>query len=385
MNSDLALMLFAGFFAAMCAVNVIAAIVMRSLPSAMYAALMAVMVVLTRLNVGGTFGGLLHAVLIAAYMACTVAFAFALLQVWRNDRRAAWITAVVLAVNVVLVFAEDLFGNDGVLGQGWARFYAVDQVAFDLLLVLLIVVGVRALRRDGLVAGSYLVAFLLPAIGAVLNDLSLHHVLPYLEPILASFYVGMMWEATLLSFAVSLRNHQVQTERDRFERLAYIDGLTGVANRRTFDEELERLWTIARRMQMPIAIAMIDIDFFKRYNDAQGHQRGDDCLRRVAIACAATLHRANDTFARYGGEEFAAILYDTDDENAKILGERMREAVAAGGDVTISVGACATVPRKDERPEGLLGRADKALYRAKESGRNCVVCDPEFVRSGVTP
>jgi diguanylate cyclase (GGDEF)-like protein len=383
MTTDLALMLFAGFFAAMCVVNVIAAIVMRSLPSAMYAALMAVMVALSQLNVGGAFGGVFHAALIAAYMMFTVAFAFTLLQVWRNDRQAAWITAAVLAANVVLVFAEDLFGNGGPLGHGWARFYAVDQAAFDLLLLLLIVLGVRALRRDGVVAGSYLIAFLLPAIGAVLNDLAGHKIIPYLQPILESFYAGMMWEATLLSFAVSLRNHQVQTDRDRFERLAYIDGLTGVANRRTFDEELERLWAIARRAQTPVAIAMIDIDFFKRFNDERGHQRGDDCLRRVAIACAATLHRANDTFARYGGEEFAAILYDTDDENAMILGERMRAAVAAEGDVTISVGACATVPRKDEKPEDLLGRADAALYRAKEGGRNCVVCDQEFVRSGV--
>jgi diguanylate cyclase (GGDEF)-like protein len=377
----LALALFAGFFGAMALVNVIAAWVLRSLASAAYAALMAVMTVLMLYSLGrGDVGGeVAHAVLIALYMAATVGFAFALLRTWRYDRPMGWIVSAILAANMPLVFLE-------LLRPGWLeRFYALDQFVFDALLVALVVLGVRALAHSGTrVAGAYLAAFVLPAIGAVLNDLATNHVLA--KPFEYSFEVGVAWEAMFFAFAVAMRNRGVQSERDRYERLASIDGLTGVANRRTFDGELERMWSVARRGRVSIAIVMIDIDLFKALNDARGHQAGDDCLRRVASLCAGTLRRSGDCFARYGGEEFAAILFNADLAAAESLAGRVREAVEHDGEVTVSLGVAAAVPRANDEASAVVAAADAALYRAKAAGRNCVRAaisigdDPGIVR-----
>jgi diguanylate cyclase (GGDEF)-like protein len=332
---------FIGFFAAMALVNVITGWVLRSVASWTYAALMAVMVAILLFSLTHhVFGGnLVHAVLFCAYLISTVGFAFALLRSWRYDRMMAWIVTGVLALNIPLVFIEFMMGGSWV-----ARFYAIDQVAFDLLLIALISLGVRALAHEGVrVAGAYLAAFVLPAIGSVLNDLAtnlgLSHALTY------SFDIGVAWEALFLAFAVAMRNRGVQTERDRYELLSRIDGLTGVANRRTFDEELERMWAVAQRARVSIAIVMLDIDFFKVLNDARGHQAGDDCLRQVAALCEGTLRRSGDCFARYGGEEFAAVLFNADLRAATLLASRVREVVEANGEVTISLGVAATVPR----------------------------------------
>jgi diguanylate cyclase (GGDEF)-like protein len=178
--------------------------------------------------------------------------------------------------------------------------------------------------------------------------------------------------AAALAYAVALRNRGVQTERVRFERLAYVDGLTGVANRRTFDETLERMWNVARRAHVPLAVAMIDIDHFKELNDSRGHQVGDECLRRVAALCSSVLRRAGDCFARYGGEEFAAILLNVDLEHAMTVAENIRQNVERDGGMTVSVGVAACVPQAGERPRSLVARADEALYRAKHDGRNVV-------------
>jgi diguanylate cyclase (GGDEF)-like protein len=372
---------FVGFFAAMALVNVITGWVLRSVASWTYAALMAVMVAILLFSITrAAFGGsLVHAMLFCAYLIATVAFAFALLRTWRFDRAMGWIVTGLLALNIPLVFTEFLMGRSWV-----AHFYLVDQIAFDLLLLALIVLGARALRHEGVrVAGAYLVAFVLPAAGSILDDLAtnlhLSHSLVY------SFDVGVAWEALFFAFAVAMRNRGVQTERDRYERLSRIDGLTGVANRRTFDEDLERMWGVARRARVPIAIVMLDIDLFKALNDAQGHQAGDDCLRQLAALCAGTLRRSGDCFARYGGEEFAAVLFNADLRAAARLADRVREVVEASGEVTISLGVAAAVPSTESRATELVAAADAALYRAKELGRNRVMTavstgdDPDIV------
>jgi diguanylate cyclase (GGDEF)-like protein len=369
----LGLTMFAGFFAAMAIVNVTTALILRSVASAAYAALMTVMVAIMLYSIHDAFlgGALVHAILIASYLACTVLFAFALLRSWRYDRLMAWIVTGTLAFNLPLVFLEDL------AGKAWSPFYPLDQAAFDVLLVALIVLGFRALAHEGVpVAGAYLAAFFLPAVGNVLDDLAAHDVIA--RQFQLSFEFAVAWEAMFFAFAVAMRNRGVQSERDRYERLSRIDGLTGIANRRTFDEELERMWTVARRARVPIAVAMIDIDFFKALNDRLGHQAGDDCLRRVASLCAGTLRRAGDCFARYGGEEFGAILFNADLRAAEALASRVREAVEADGEVTISIGVAAIVPRSGGGAEALVAAADAALYRAKESGRNCVVASDEI-------
>ena len=145
---------------------------------------------------------------------------------------------------------------------------------------------------------------------------------------------------------------------------------------------LQREWARSLRRPAPLALILIDCDFFKHYNDAYGHQRGDECLQQVARALAHGLHRPGDLLARYGGEEFVAILPETDFEGASVVAETLRTAVEALGikhasscvrdRVTVSLGVAASVPRRDSSPNQLVAAADAALYWAKREGRNCV-------------
>jgi diguanylate cyclase (GGDEF)-like protein/PAS domain S-box-containing protein len=167
------------------------------------------------------------------------------------------------------------------------------------------------------------------------------------------------------------------------ERLARIDGLTQVANRRTFDEALAREWQRLSREKAPLSLVLCDIDCFKKYNDHYGHQDGDECLRRVARTLSTCARRAADMLARYGGEEFVFLLPRTTLEGARMIAEKARldveemglrhEASVVKPVVTLSLGAAAVVPDAVSDPETLLKAADEALYRAKEAGRNRVV------------
>ncbi|CAM2828112.1 diguanylate cyclase [Legionella worsleiensis] len=163
------------------------------------------------------------------------------------------------------------------------------------------------------------------------------------------------------------------------QEMSYMDGLTGIANRRRFDTFLSDEWNRAIRNKKPLAIIMTDIDYFKRYNDSLGHLAGDDALKRVAQALKTKLRRNTDLIARYGGEEFACILPDTDLDGATLMALALQRAVNAiklphpdsenGKFVTISIGVVSCTPQKGE-PISLLDLADKALYRAKTLGRN---------------
>lgn len=168
--------------------------------------------------------------------------------------------------------------------------------------------------------------------------------------------------------------------------LSITDGLTGLGNRRHFDEVLRTEWERARRGGKPLALLLIDIDCFKDYNDCYGHQAGDDCLMKVAATLRASLRRAGDLAARYGGEEFVVVPVDADLEQARQLAQALCRAVASQalahvrspyGQVTVSIGVAALVPSVDAEsgPAALIRRADAALYRAKEGGRNKVEVD----------
>jgi diguanylate cyclase (GGDEF)-like protein/PAS domain S-box-containing protein len=158
------------------------------------------------------------------------------------------------------------------------------------------------------------------------------------------------------------------------------DGLTGIANRRCFDEFLEREWQRAKRQQTSIAFIMLDVDFFKLYNDTYGHVAGDECLRRIAGTLQGIVKRATDLVARYGGEEFAVILPDTDQAGAVKVGERIlmqvkalairHERSSASEFVTVSLGIAAAIPTVDLTPDKMVIAADQALYQVKQSGRN---------------
>ncbi len=181
---------------------------------------------------------------------------------------------------------------------------------------------------------------------------------------------------------LALVNQKLQEANRELAALARRDALTGVANRRQFDEVLEAEWRRARRSRSPVALVFADVDHFKAYNDACGHQAGDACLQTVAQTLATVAHRAGDLVARYGGEEFAVILPGLDGDQALVLAEAMRQAVeqralphpglAAAGVVTVSLGACSHLPSRGETASALVHETDLALYRAKAGGRNRV-------------
>lgn len=180
-----------------------------------------------------------------------------------------------------------------------------------------------------------------------------------------------------------VRNHlELKRRGDLLENLAGLDGLTGIANRRRFDETLAVEWHRAQRAKFSVAIILLDIDFFKPYNDHYGHPQGDDCLRRVAGGLTTTLRRASDFLARYGGEEFVAILANCEMTEALAVAEQMRERIAelaiphgysrVASYVTISLGVAARVPELTDVAADLIAAADAALYQAKRAGRNRV-------------
>jgi len=182
-------------------------------------------------------------------------------------------------------------------------------------------------------------------------------------------------------------NAKLRRANRRLARLSAIDGLTGVANRRRFDARLANEWRRARRTVSPLSLVMVDIDCFKDYNDHEGHQAGDDALRRVAHEMRHALHRAGDLVARYGGEEFAALLPTTDLAQALGMAETMRARVqalqiphatsSAARVITISAGVATVDPRETDDVQILVAQADQALYLAKRDGRNRVSALPE--------
>ncbi len=171
---------------------------------------------------------------------------------------------------------------------------------------------------------------------------------------------------------------QLEASNKKLQELSSLDGLTGIANRRQFDESLDKEWKRAARNDLPLSLILIDIDFFKPFNDNYGHQAGDDCLIRVAKALQETIVRPTDVIARYGGEEFTAILPDTNAEGAAVVAEKLRIAIEslnikhehskAAEYVTISLGIADNPGLADL--ESLIHKADECLYEAKESGRN---------------
>ena len=169
------------------------------------------------------------------------------------------------------------------------------------------------------------------------------------------------------------------------QKLAALDGLTGIANRRRFDEALRIEWQRGRRHGAPLSLLLCDVDSFKPYNDHFGHPAGDLCLKKVAAVLTGQLKRPADLAARYGGEEFAILLPDTSFEGALLLAENCRAALeqlalphphGAHGFVTMSVGVASCIPGADQRVEDLVHEADGALYDAKHGGRNRVVMAP---------
>jgi diguanylate cyclase (GGDEF)-like protein len=182
-----------------------------------------------------------------------------------------------------------------------------------------------------------------------------------------------------LEALVADRTRDLEQSNAKLAALSLTDGLTGITNRRGFDSALEKEWRRALRDRQPVALAMIDVDHFKKYNDHYGHQAGDECLRAVAGVIAAHARRPSDVAARYGGEEFALLLPHADAERALMLAQEMCRQMTALAlahaqsplqHVSISIGVAVLVADETSTPEMLVRQADQALYRAKQEGRN---------------
>lgn len=173
----------------------------------------------------------------------------------------------------------------------------------------------------------------------------------------------------------------LKIKSDFLRRLATLDGLTGIPNRRRMDEFLRQEWRRGVRQSADyLSLMLIDVDYFKKFNDRYGHQAGDNCLQQIATTLANTLERGADLVARYGGEEFVCILPETPLQGAIHTAERIQHNIAAlqiphqisdvNDFVTLSIGLVATIPQKGVEPETLLAAADEQLYKAKHQGRN---------------
>jgi diguanylate cyclase (GGDEF)-like protein len=175
-------------------------------------------------------------------------------------------------------------------------------------------------------------------------------------------------------------NQFLAEANQELQRLSVTDGLTGIANRRYFDESLEKEWLRATRDRRSLSLIMIDIDFFKAFNDYYGHIAGDVCLKQIATALTGVVKRSGDLVARYGGEEFVILLPGTELEGAMRVAEMVQQQIAAlgiehgksqvGNSVTVSMGIATLVPEQHVIPATLIEVADAALYEAKKQGRN---------------
>jgi diguanylate cyclase (GGDEF)-like protein len=177
------------------------------------------------------------------------------------------------------------------------------------------------------------------------------------------------------------RTEQLEEANRKLAMMSYVDVITEVSNRRSFDEELAMEWRRSTRTRSSLSLLMVDIDGFKAFNDALGHQAGDKCLRTVAAVISECVRRAGDTVARYGGEEFVVLLSDTESAGAAILAERIRNAIEQRnivhpamlrGRLTVSIGVATTAGKETLEPSTLVRAADAALYQAKRDGRNLV-------------
>ncbi|MCB1960773.1 MAG: diguanylate cyclase [Rhodocyclaceae bacterium] len=216
---------------------------------------------------------------------------------------------------------------------------------------------------------------------------------PVSEVVLAA-KVRAMQRLAQMRYSLVVLTRRLDEANRELTRLTSVDGLTGIANRRCFDETIVREGQRARRNRLPLSVLMVDVDFFKQYNDGYGHQAGDECLKQIAATLQSLLRRPGDLVARFGGEEFVVVLPETNAVGASRVAEEMRQMVDALAlphesapqhkFVTVSIGVATAYPSPDDDCGGveqLLSSADQALYAAKAEGRNRVVVAQTLARA----
>ncbi|MDB5094778.1 MAG: hypothetical protein JWO85_2879 [Candidatus Eremiobacteraeota bacterium] len=289
--------------------------------------------------------------------------------------------ALLAAEELVYAFAPNAIDRAGL-------YSVLDPLATTLLVIVVFAAGIAAWRRGNPLARYYCLAFAGVVIGMAINVSGVYDLIRHTAVTDAAAGAGVAWEAVFLSVALAdrirglnLRAATLQGERDAFEVVALRDGLTGVANRRAFELRLDEEWRRGARTHARLAVIILDVDHFKKYNDALGHPRGDRVLFRVAHAIAGVLRRPEDLVARYGGEEFVVVLPNCGRDDAARIADELRAAVRRlaiphaatdSGFLTISAGVSSVVPRHDASPMALISAADRALYAAKRDGRDRV-------------
>jgi diguanylate cyclase (GGDEF)-like protein len=277
----------------------------------------------------------------------------------------------------LIIVALTILGLSGVAIQIIASLGGISTLFPSLMITILFIYLMSGLIFYHAVAANVLVMFMFLAVGTALNlsgrEFS-HDALAVLGTNLFGASVAYMHE---------------KTSRKRFLEACLLremvarDGLTGIQNRRMFDQHIARVWQQAVREAKRIAVLLVDIDCFKDYNDHYGHQAGDECLRAVAVSLTQCARRPLDFVARYGGEEFALVLYEASHEYVAEVLTRIQRSIAelniphdasrVASRLTVSIGAAFVLPAVNRSLEGLIQLADEALYSAKEEGRNRVI------------
>jgi two-component system chemotaxis family response regulator WspR len=271
------------------------------------------------------------------------------------------------------VILQDLV-MPGTSGLELVRRYRADPKTSRIPIIVLSTREEPAVKRDAFAAGANDYVVKLPDRIELIARVRYHSL----------GYLGQLQRDE--AYAAFRQSQQKLVESNlELQRLTHVDGLTGLSNRRYFDEYMGAEWKRAVRSQTPLSIAMIDVDHFKLYNDTYGHLAGDEALKRVSMAIMESCKRSTDLAARYGGEEFVVIFPATPANDLRAIAEAVRASVEAlaiphraskvGPFVTISMGVASAVPQQSQSSATLIESADKALYAAKFTGRNRVVSD----------
>jgi diguanylate cyclase (GGDEF)-like protein len=263
------------------------------------------------------------------------------------------------------------------------RFHDAELLMFVFLIQCgwLVGAGVRNAASPASILGQTLITVVPASICALFGTSSLVHLLApaWCIFMVLSIKISRFYSAQLLSLMET--EQRLKAANEQLMTLSCTDGLTGLANRRAFDDRLAAEWAFSKRQGIDIAVVLVDVDHFKRYNDHYGHLAGDDCLRAIAGQLSGVVLRGSDLPARYGGEEFVVLLPGNGEKGAAEVAHRLCRAVydanlphqaSALGRVTISVGVASMAPGVEDVPAMLMTRADQALYKAKLDGRNQV-------------
>jgi diguanylate cyclase (GGDEF)-like protein len=283
------------------------------------------------------------------------------------------------------LIAAPIFGAGVAVLAVIAAHFGVSLISTVVVVTIFIYFMLGMLFYAALVAA--LAVFVAYIVAATIADLPGAMVLIDVSVLVSTNIIG-----AIVCYSLEHTNRTNFLEEQLLIETARRDGLTGIHNRRVFDDHIDRIWAQAIRDRVPLALILIDIDHFKAYNDHYGHQAGDECLRQVAWCLARSSRRPLDVTARYGGEEFAIVLYDARRRHVEEAAQRIQADIAAlaighlaspaaGRQLTVSIGAACVDPQVGRSHFGFIQLADEALYAAKERGRDrIVIMDKEYAQ-----